>query len=186
MLTLRYLEIRTHRTNFIIQKSRIWRQQVTEARTKLSVSDSYRSADVSWYDGNEGRCEKASASAPQLLCEEVGGDGCEAREDWRQEDANVPDVDGQVEWVKDVVDGTGGEHQARVHSASDNTPQGVPRSLVEPVEEVVEPMLYHVGCRPVVEPENLNAIRWKLNVAVVKYEDSVPLNQLIIKNVYAY
>lgn len=126
----------------------------------MSVASSYRSADVSWDDGNEGRCEKASASAPQLLCEEVGGDGCEAREDWRQEDANVPDVDGQVEWVKDVVDGTGGEHQARVHSASDDAPQRVPRSLVEPVEEVVEPMLYHVGCRPVVEPAILFAIRF--------------------------
>lgn len=45
------------------------------------------------------------------------------------------------------------DHKARVHSTPHDTTQWVPCALVEPVQEIVEAMLHHIGCRTVVEPE---------------------------------
>ena len=73
-------------------------------------------------------------------------------EDGRQEDADVADVDGDVEQVQDVVDESRGQHQSGVDGAAHDPTQRVPGALVEPVEEVVEAMLHHVRRGPVVEP----------------------------------
>jgi len=41
---------------------------------------------------------------PQLFGEEVGGDGGQAREEGRQEDTDLSDVDGDVKRVENPVD----------------------------------------------------------------------------------
>lgn len=45
------------------------------------------------------------------------------------------------------------DHEAGVNSTPYDTTQRVPRSLVKPIQEIVESMLHHIGCRTVVEPE---------------------------------
>ncbi len=71
----------------------------------------------------------------------------------RQEDANISDVNGNVQGVQDVVDGPGGDHQTRVNRATDNPAQRIPGTLIKPIEEVVVSMLHHVSRGSVVEPE---------------------------------
>lgn len=66
--------------------------------------------------------------------------------------ADVSDVYMDVQERKHVVDATRRDHQTGVHGAADNTTEWVPGTLVEPIQEVVESMLYHVRSGPVVEP----------------------------------
>ena len=39
------------------------------------------------------------------------------------------------------------------YRATHNPPQRIPRPVIKPVEEIVEAMLHHVMCGPVIEPE---------------------------------
>ena len=59
---------------------------------------------------------------------------------------------GNVEHGEDVVYTAWGEHKAGVHGAAHNSPQGVPRPLIKPVEEVVVAIFDHVRRGSVVEP----------------------------------
>ena len=47
----------------------------------------------------------------ELLCEEVGDDGGERREEWRQKHTHVADVNGDVEEVHHVIEEGRGDHQ---------------------------------------------------------------------------
>ena len=52
-----------------------------------------------------------------------------------------------MEGVEDVVDDTGGDHEAGVDGAADDTSEGIPCSVVKPVVEIVEPILGQIlGC----------------------------------------
>ena len=42
-----------------------------------------------------------------------------------------------MEEVQDVVDGDRGHHHAGIDGATDDTAQGIPGAVIEPVEEVV-------------------------------------------------
>ena len=70
------------------------------------------------------------------------------RKERRQEDADVPDVDGDVEEVKDVIDGGRRHHQAGINSAADDTTQRIPSAIVEPIVELVKPFLRQETSRP--------------------------------------
>lgn len=52
------------------------------------------------------------------------------------------------------MDASGCDHETRVNGASNDPPQGVPRSLIEPIQKIVKSMFDHVGRGSVVEPEN--------------------------------
>lgn len=54
---------------------------------------------------------KWSSPYLELFGEVVSHNGGEGGEEGRQEDADVPDVDGDVEEVQHVVDGCRGDHQ---------------------------------------------------------------------------
>lgn len=54
--------------------------------------------------------------------------------------------------MQDVVYRTGRDHQSWVDGAADNPAERVPRSLIEPVQKIIETMFDHVRCRTVVEP----------------------------------
>lgn len=62
-------------------------------------------------------------------------------------------MDGDVQRVQNVMYGAGSYHQAGEHGATDDTAQGVPGAFVEPVQEVVKSVLYHVRRGAVIEPE---------------------------------
>ena len=76
--------------------------------------------NVPWDNCYKASCEETSSLAPELLGEEVGRDGSETREEGGKEDADVADVDGDVEHAEDVVDAPTGQHQTRVHCAANN------------------------------------------------------------------
>ena len=60
------------------------------------------------------------------------GKGAESR---CEEDANVSNVDGEVQGLQEVVDDTAGGHQARVDGTADDSPERVPCCWVEPIPE---------------------------------------------------
>ena len=66
-------------------------------------------------DGNEAGSKQPCPLAPHLLGEEVDSQGRHATEDGGQEDADVPDVQRNVQEVKKPVDGARGHHQPGVH-----------------------------------------------------------------------
>lgn len=70
-----------------------------------------------------------------------------------QKYTNIPYVNGDVQRVQHIVYGTGSDHQPGIDGAAHNSSQRIPRSLIKPVQEVVETVLHHVGRRSVVEPE---------------------------------
>ena len=51
------------------------------------------------------------------------------------------------------------DHQARVNCPANDSAQRVPGSFVEPIQEIVKPMLDHIGRSSVVEPEQYNDIK---------------------------
>ena len=110
------------------------------------VRPGHRSGDVPGHDGDETGREKSRPARPELLGEQVSRDGRETAEQRRQEDADVPDVGRDVEVGEDVVDGPGRDHQTGVDRSTDDPTERVPGAVVEPVEEVVEAILDHVGC----------------------------------------
>ena len=124
----------------------------------IVVAPRHGPADVAGHDGNEAGSEESGALRPEFLGEEVGGDGRQSGEERSQEDADVSDVDRDVEEAQHVVDGAGGEHEAGVDSSAHDPAQGVPGSLVKPVEEIIVAVLHHVGRRPVVEPGNITIL----------------------------
>lgn len=75
----------------------------------------HRAGDVAGHDGDEAGRQQPGALVPQLAGQQEGGDGGEAAEHRRQEDAHVPDVHGDVQHVEDVVDEAGGHHEAGVN-----------------------------------------------------------------------
>ncbi len=103
-------------------------------------------------DSNEASSEESSARWPELSSEQIGGDRGESREERREEDADFADVYRYVEQVEQPVNGARREHQPWVHGASNNAPQWIPRSVIEPVQKRIEPVLRHVLCCAVVEP----------------------------------
>ncbi len=111
-----------------------------------------RTTYVSGYDCDESGCQQTRTLGPQLLGEQVGGDRCEPTEKRRQEHAHFAYVNGYVERVEGPVYGTGCDHEARVNSTTHNASQRVPCALVEPIQEVVEAVGYHVVRGSVVEP----------------------------------
>lgn len=89
---------------------------------------------------------------PQLLGEQVSSNGGKAAKEGRQEDANLAYVHGDVERVEKPMDGARRDHETRVDSAAYNATERVPGALVEPVQEVVEAVDYHVIRSAIVEP----------------------------------
>jgi hypothetical protein len=77
-------------------------------------------------------------------------------EEGREEHADLTDVDGDAEGVGEPVQGARGEHEAGVDSASHNTAQGIPRSLIEPVPEVIHSILNKVLRGTEVEPAKVS------------------------------
>lgn len=72
--------------------------------------------------------------------------------------------------MQHVVYGAGSDHQSRIDGAANDPSQRIPCSLVEPVQEVIEPVLYHVCRRAVVEPVTQNTAdsktdSWLKNIA---------------------
>ena len=63
------------------------------------VRPGHRSGDVPGHDGDETGREKSRPARPELLGEQVGDEDGEGGEEGRQEDADVPDVHGEVEEV---------------------------------------------------------------------------------------
>lgn len=123
-----------------------------DSNALVIIRTSDGSANISRHDTNEGGGEETSALTPQLLSEQVGSDGGEAAKERRQEDANLTNVHGDVERVEDPMDGARRDHEARVDRATDDATERIPGALIEPVEEVVEAVRYHVVGRAVVEP----------------------------------
>ena len=63
-----------------------------DSDTLIVVRSSHWSGDVAGHDCDEASSKETGAARPQLLGEEVGGDGGQATEEWGQEHANVADV----------------------------------------------------------------------------------------------
>lgn len=97
------------------------------------------------------RGDQPGARVPNLLPEEVGEDGRVGGEEGRGQDADFPDVDGEPEEPQAPVQHGGGDHEARVEGAADNAAERVPALAVEPVPELVEPLLGQEQGGPVVE-----------------------------------
>ena len=116
------------------------------------LEGSVRSIEERLTNGDESGSQETGALRPELLGQQVSGDGRETAEEWRQKDANLSNVNGHVERVENPVDSTRCEHEARVDGAADDTAQRVPGALVEPVEKVVVAILDHVVSGAVVEP----------------------------------
>lgn len=75
----------------------------------------------------------AIRSLANFFSEEVSGDCREAREEWSKEDANVSDIDRDVEKVEDFPNSGRGHHQAGIQSAARDATQGIPSRCVKPV-----------------------------------------------------
>lgn len=73
-------------------------------------------------------------------------------ESWCQKDTDVSDVHRNVECVQHIVYAARCEHQAWIHGAPHNAAQWVPCSFIEPVQEIVNTILHHVCCGPIVKP----------------------------------
>ena len=65
--------------------------------------------------GDEACGEEPGPLAPDFLGEEVDGQRRHAAEDGGQKDADITDVQRNVEMVKEPVDGARGHHQPGVH-----------------------------------------------------------------------
>eukprot|EP01139_Manchomonas_bermudensis_P019207 Amastigsp_a676506_166.p2 type:complete len:286 gc:universal Amastigsp_a676506_166:884-27(-) len=87
----------------------------------------------------------------ELAAHVVGDQRSERREDRRGENTHVADGDRKVEEVQDLERRRGGHHEAGVDRPADDTAERIPRSRIEPVVEVVEPVLDKVLRRAVVE-----------------------------------
>ncbi|MPC12575.1 hypothetical protein E2C01_005276 [Portunus trituberculatus] len=112
------------------------------------VAAGHRATDVAGHHSDEARSEQPRTRGPHFFGQEVGGYRCQATE----QKQDVPNMHGNVEHGEDVMYAAGGEHEAGVNSPPHDAAQGIPRPLVEPVEEVVVAILDHVCCGPVVEP----------------------------------
>lgn len=64
----------------------------------------------------------------------------------------ISNVNGNIQRMKYVMNTSRGNHQPGVHSATDDSSQRIPCTFVEPIEELIEPMLDHVGSGSIVEP----------------------------------
>ena len=83
----------------------------------------------------------------QFLCEMVSDDGCERGEKRSKEHTDVPDLDRDVEEMKDVINQGRCNHQSRIDGSSYNTTQRIPSSIIEPVVKIVKSFLSEkAGC----------------------------------------
>jgi hypothetical protein len=73
------------------------------------------------YDPHESSCQQPRALIRHLTSEQVRRPGRQPCESGSEHDANVPDVDGEVEVVEDVVDDTRGDHETRVDRTADDS-----------------------------------------------------------------
>ena len=55
--------------------------------------------------------------------------GCQTGEGWRKHDADVSDVDRDIEEVQSIVDDARGDHQARIDCSANDTTERVPCGL---------------------------------------------------------
>ena len=69
-----------------------------------------------------------------------------------KEHTYITDVNWDVQCVQHIVYGPGSDHQTGIDGAADNSAQRVPGTVIEPIQEVVEPILHHVGSGTVIEP----------------------------------
>ena len=142
------------------------------------VTTGDRARNVTGCDAHEGCCEQTGGGGGDHLGgQEVCSKRGKAGAGWGEEDTNVANVDGEGEEAQDVVDDTAGDHQSGVESTTSNATEGVPcscslrqfnasrlsgswcagkaeerRTVIEPVPEAVEAVLYKVFCGSEVEP----------------------------------
>ena len=69
---------------------------------------------------------------------QIRRDRGQPRESGREHDTDIPDIDGEIQPVQDVVDDARGDHEAREDSRSDGPAERVPCCRVEPVPEFLE------------------------------------------------
>jgi len=110
------LKLLTHTSRFPIGCKQGWAQQ--------KIHSSYRAWLIRTYR--------------DFLGEEIRNDGGETRKEWRQKDADIPDVYGEVDWSEKMVEGRRCDHQARINGPADDSAQRIPCSVVKPIMELVE------------------------------------------------
>lgn len=112
-----------------------------------------RSRDVAGGDAHESGGKKASRRrGGHFIRKEVCGEGRQAREGGREEDANVANVDGDGEGLEDVVDDAAGDHETWVEGSPGNPTKRMPCSVVKPIPEFVEAIRNQVFRSSKVEP----------------------------------
>lgn len=73
------------------------------------------------YDPHKSSCQQARTLVRHLTSEQVRRPSRQPCESGSEHDADVPDVDGEVEVVENVVDDTGGDHEARIDRTADDS-----------------------------------------------------------------
>lgn len=136
------------------------------------VTPGDRSRDVTRCNAHEDSREQTSGRArAHFGGQQVAGEGGQAREGRRKQNANVANVDGDGEEAQSVVDGAGCDHEARVEGTAGDAAKGMPCScedgtsetmllmdvgythtVIEPVPEVGKAILDEVFCGAEVEP----------------------------------
>ena len=128
------------------------REHEGENRHRLVVVGACHGAgNVARADGQQDSGHQPRAPIPQLRTEEIGHHGGIGREEGRREHAHVLDVHGEGEEAHRPVDERGRNHEARVQRAAHNAAQRVPALIVEPIPELVEPLLRQVERGAVIE-----------------------------------
>lgn len=131
---------------------KVIRQQHTEnGNAFVVVGSGNRSGNVSGNDGDHCGGHQTGALAVDLFGQQIGDDRCEGGEERSEEDAYVPDVDGDVEQPHQTIEYGRCDHQAGINRAADDPSQRIPGSVIEPIVEVVESLFGQEARRPVIE-----------------------------------
>lgn len=110
------------------------------------------SGDITWDNSHERSSQQTSAGVLDLLGEVVGGPSGDTSETWSEQDTDVSDIDRQTDLAQCVPHKRTSGHQTWVQSTTSDSPQWVPGSVVEPVQELVERVGNQVLGGPEVKP----------------------------------
>ena len=79
-------------------------QHAEDGNALVIIGASHRSRDVTRYDGNHPCSNKPCPRSPKLLGEVVCDKGGEGGEEWGKKYTHIPNVNGNIEKVHDVVE----------------------------------------------------------------------------------
>ena len=126
-------------------------QHAEDGNSFVIVRSSHRSGDVARDDSDESRSRQTGSGVLQFLGEV---EGYQRGQRWKQRcniDTHITNFNGNVQEVHNMVDNGCGHHQTGVDRATDDSSQGVPSTIVEPVVEAVKSFLRQIASCPVVE-----------------------------------